>query len=382
LERLLQRGAALDAEPPTGAAEMIRTADDPQSLLANLTDDRLWNAALVAALEALSENWTDTFAALLPTASMAACGPIAAELHAAGRSDLLVGCVEMIMNEPDDCIEAIAWMWKGSDSLKAVTLPSRLEMLVRILSTVAELDRSGIERRDRAKTVRAAVKNALGSASCAGFRECLDGMEESMASTIRRQVGRLDGLGPALRDQMTEEIRKRFPGLWVKAKIDPWKNDTIIFTTEEGLRKLQANIDQLVNVEMPANAKAIGEAAAHGDLSENSEYKFALEARDMLRARLAAMQNQLVLAQPIEPLEITTRCVGIGTKVTLRRADGGIRTMTFLGPWDAAIENGIFNYQAPLSQQLMGRNAGDSLTIALDDGHEAEWTVERIEAGL
>ena len=53
-----------------------------------------------------------------------------------------------------------------------------------------------------------------------------------------------------------------------------------------------------------------------------------------------------------------------------------------LSPWDAAIENGIFNYQAPLSQQLMGRNTGDSLTIALDDGHEAEWTVERIEAGL
>ncbi len=103
----------------------------------------------------------------------------------------------------------------------------------------------------------------------------------------------------------------------------------------------------------------------------------------MLRARLAAMQNQLVVARTIEPLEITTRCVGIGTRVTLRRAnDGGTRTMTFLGPWDAAIENGIFNYQAPLSQQLMGRNAGDSLTIALDDGQEAEWTVERIEAGL
>ena len=48
---------------------------------------------------------------------------------------------------------------------------------------------------------------------------------------------------------------------------------------------------------MRANAKAIGEAAAHGDLSENSEYRFALEERDLLRARLAQLQGQSAVGQ-------------------------------------------------------------------------------------
>jgi transcription elongation factor GreA len=156
----------------------------------------------------------------------------------------------------------------------------------------------------------------------------------------------------------------------------------VIYCTAAGLSKLEENIAHLVNVEMPANAKSIGEAAAHGDLSENAEYRFALEARDMLRARLAKLQNQLSIARIINPDEIPRNHVGVGTRVIVRQSPEGERlTMTFLGPWEAEVDKGVYNYQAPMAQQVMGRAVGESVVLKLQDA-EAEWTIEQIEPGI
>lgn len=383
LEGLGRRGAKVEEDAGPSASELIRGAPDAAQYLSHLAEDRLWGDALDAAKIGLPDTWPEVLAALLPRASVAGCQASAVRLHEAGRSELLERCLVQMMEAPSECVEAIAWAWKGSASLESVSLPSRLEMLNKMLGALVDLERGATESAERTRTVKTAVKNALGSSKCAGFRECLEGLEESMASTIRTRVSRLDGLGPSLRDKMIEEIRKQFPGLWVKKEVIPWEDETVIYTAVAGLTKLEHDIDHVVNVEMPANAKAIGDAAAHGDLSENSEYKFALEARDMLRARLASMQNQLAKAQPIEIHDIPTNRVGVGSRVSLHRnGDSASRTMTFLGPWDAAIEDSIFNYQAPISQQFMGKAAGETVRFALGDEAEAEWTIDGIEKGL
>ena len=80
--------------------------------------------------------------------------------------------------------------------------------------------------------------------------------------------------------------------------------------------------------------------------------------------------------------EVPTDHVGIGSKVTLRRAsDGTTTTLVFVGPWEADIHVGRYNYQAPISQQLMGRGVGEAVHLAIDE-HEDDWTVESIERGL
>ncbi|MCB9867224.1 MAG: hypothetical protein H6816_11410 [Phycisphaerales bacterium] len=63
----------------------------------------------------------------------------------------------------------------------------------------------------------------------------------------------------------------------------------------------RAELEELVNVKIRENAIAIGRAAELGDLSENSEYKFALEERDLLQARLAQMQKEMDLFRPLKP---------------------------------------------------------------------------------
>jgi len=121
-------------------------------------------------------------------------------------------------------------------------------------------------------------------------------------------------------------------------------------------------------VTMRENAKRIGEAASLGDLSENSEYKLALEERDLLRARLAQMNNDLSQAQPIEPDDVPVGRVGIGSKVVLRDTDRGEnRELSFLGPFDADVDRGIFNYRAPMALKVMGLRVGDQVKLQLDD---------------
>jgi transcription elongation factor GreA len=136
---------------------------------------------------------------------------------------------------------------------------------------------------------------------------------------------------------------------------------------------------------MKENAKAIGEAASHGDLSENSEYKFALEERDLLRARVANIQNELSLARLLTADDVQTDTVTVGTRVTLERVDPGApedhRQMTILGPWEADIERGVYNYRAPMCQKLRGLRVGD--TAALDlDGAERQWRIAAIQNAL
>src|SRR6185295_11961836 len=97
--------------------------------------------------------------------------------------------------------------------------------------------------------------------------------------------------------------------LYVKIKIEPWLDESVIFGTQPGMNKREEELNFLVNVKMKENAKAIGDAAAHGDLSENSEYKFALEERDLLRARVAGIQNELNLARLLTPDDVTTDAV-------------------------------------------------------------------------
>jgi transcription elongation GreA/GreB family factor len=68
--------------------------------------------------------------------------------------------------------------------------------------------------------------------------------------------------------------------------------------------------------------------------------------------------------------------------VHLRAADGGTqRTVTFLGPFETDVDQGIYNYRAPMSQKLMGATVGERVHLMLD-GRDTEYEVLRIESGL
>jgi transcription elongation factor GreA len=179
-------------------------------------------------------------------------------------------------------------------------------------------------------------------------------------------------------------LRDVHPVLWVvrTQQVAPWEDRETLWCTGEGLARRTAERDDVLNVKMPENARRIGEAASHGDLSENSEYKFALEERDLLRARLAKINEELSRARVIDPLGVLTDRVNIGTRVTMRdAASGETKVMTFLGPFETDVDRGIYSYLAPVSQKLMGVAVGESVHLTLD-GHDLQFEITQIENAL
>ena len=181
-----------------------------------------------------------------------------------------------------------------------------------------------------------------------------------MAAALRTQIVPLDNLGRAVYEDLLNHLRDRFPSRDAAPTVEPWAREDVLYTTQVGLTRKRKEIEQHVNVKMKENAKAIGAAAERGDLSENSEYKFALEERDLLRARLAQMNAELAMARVMTSADVPTDHVGVGTRVVFERtADGGRYEMSFVGPWEADHTKNWFNYKAPLSQEIMGKKVGD-----------------------
>jgi transcription elongation GreA/GreB family factor len=153
-------------------------------------------------------------------------------------------------------------------------------------------------------------------------------------------------------------VADHYPDLHARPEIPYWERDHI-FTTREGLRRIREDYRVLVEEKIPTNSKAIGAAAALGDLSENSEWESAMEEQRNLTGRAQDMDQQLRSARLIEEQDVPQDRVAPGTKITLVEVVSG-KSVTYrvLGPWDTTDEHTI-NYMAPIAQGLLGKTVGE-----------------------
>jgi transcription elongation factor GreA-like protein/transcription elongation GreA/GreB family factor len=139
--------------------------------------------------------------------------------------------------------------------------------------------------------------------------------------------------------------------------------EEVIWTTADGFQKLQERIKEIGTIEMLDNAKEIEEARSHGDLRENSEYKYALERRSRLQSELATLSKQMNHARVITQADITPGQVGPGMIVELVDSKGAHQTYTLLGPWDADPEKKILSCQSKFAQAMSGCKKGEKFSF-------------------
>ncbi|GEM_PF-217824 len=365
------------------ALEALRGGDAVR-LIAGLTADALWQRALELLPEARPEDAGDIAAALFSRGGSAVLDTLVQLARDADRLAPIQRVIDDAVAEPVSHPEIIFWLWKGPRDPSGLRLPPDDELFTEIIHTLSALGRSLNPPESVMKRFRQRVRGALALRNHGRAVECLRRISPNRAITLRRQLERLEGVGPNLRTRLLNALRDVHPDLFVvhQQRVEPWDDPNVLWNTGAGIDRKTKERDHLVNVTMHENAKRIGEAASHGDLSENSEYKFALEERDFLRARLARMNHDLSMSREIEPQDVPTDHVGIGSRVTLRNtADGSTRVMTFLGPFDTDIDKGIYNYRAPFSLALMGMHVGERTTLTLDN-QEVEFEIVEITNGL
>lgn len=383
-ERLDEECGISGVEAKKLAVGMLRESPEPAALIAGISDANLWDLALAALEEARPDDAAAHATRLLRLAPSANVDTLLALARKGGQVAAAQAEIDIALAEAHRHPEIVFWLWKMTRVPTDLTLPSMTELFLKIIDVLSSLGRTLTPGEDVTKRFRHRMRTAFGLADFSKAKACFEQMAEDRAITVRSQLIRLDGLGDTSKGRLIELLRDVHPSLWKvrQQRFEPWNDPNIIWTTRAGLQRKIDEREHLVNVTMKDNARRIGEAAALGDLSENSEYKFALEERDLLRARLAKINADISLATPIDPKDIPTAHAGVGSKVTLRDISSGAeRCMTFLGPFDSDLEHGVMNYLAPMGQKVMGLHVGDQIDLTLD-GRDLKYEVMKIDTGL
>jgi len=134
--------------------------------------------------------------------------------------------------------------------------------------------------------------------------------------------------------------------------------------TRAGHQKLQEELDRLVKVERPKNIRAIAEARAHGDLSENAEYHAAKEKQSFMEGRIQELQAKLALAHVIDTSKINQSSIAFGAKVkVLDIAADEEYWFTLVGTDEADVKSGKISISSPVGRALLGKEVGDTAVI-------------------
>jgi transcription elongation factor GreA len=369
--------ADLPALPADLSARLAAEADLP-AILSSIWNDSLAQLALTLVREALPEKWTEIYAAAMPTSSQECCERIAADLAAAGRLDLVSGAAETIQKSPLPCIAAVIWLWKsaGEKYPEALGSLSRPQITVRLFQGLNDLALTPPKDKVRQQDLLWQARRAVSAKDFALLKDILDHTDADWAKEIRTAVSRNAGLTDHLRVQVLEVLGHSHPLPAAKALM-PWEEDAV-YTTPTALEIRRKQYEELTTVKMIEIANRIGVALGHGDISENSEFTSALEERDRMTERASAMQTDLVKARIINRSMAAGDFVNIGTRVSAKRLPGGEpQALTFLGPWDAKTDQGIYYYKAPLAMAFMGKRVGEIVTYETDAGRQ-EWEIVEI----
>jgi transcription elongation GreA/GreB family factor len=333
----------------------------PVALVEGVGDAAQREAVLEFARELSPERWVELFASWMERESNARLlARLATALVEAGEGARVQAFLEEVFVQPTRYPAAFAWACEEGDEGLSKLLEERHTgaLLVRLVELA--------ERREFGP-LRARLKAVISAGGLAGRII----QERLTAEQGRRLLQILERQGEMAdeRNWLRRAVTARFPELRPGAVVD------VVPALSGTVHRLQSELRDLLEKQIPETLKAIREARAHGDLSENFEYHAARARQEYLSARASELQGDLSRVRIIDPARIDLSRVRVGTRVWLEPQGGGDRrTVTILGPYEAAPEKGIVSNGSEAAQGLLEREPGEAVRF---DG--AGWTISSIE---
>jgi transcription elongation factor GreA len=147
--------------------------------------------------------------------------------------------------------------------------------------------------------------------------------------------------------------------------------------TREGYEALKKELEKLKRVERPENIKAIEEARAHGDLSENAEFAAAKDRQGFIEGRISDLEYKLGNADIIDPDKLNKEKAVFGCRVLLENIETGQDVeYQLVGPDESDIGKGRISISSPLGKAILGKKPGDELTLQVPGGKRVYELVE------
>jgi transcription elongation factor GreA len=307
--------------------------------------------ALSALRGAHGERWPRLWAQwMLREDSPGLLGSICQALVAAGASETLSQAVDTVMRSHNDYPAQFVW------AAETMTEPGCPEAIARHLgpSLLEKIPDALI--RPEYSVLRGRAKGLLDGGKAA-IRVILEQATPQQAERFAQRIGRLD---------VVEMQRAKLVARAAQQRQGTAQRDTrpLLVATRRAITAKQAELKQLVEVEIPKTLKGINAAAAEGDLRENFEYHMLRDRQELQSARAAKIQTELAAVRTLEPGAADTSRVNIGTVVHLADLDGtALAPVTILGPWDADVDRRIFANGTDLAEGLLGRTVGTEVTV-------------------
>ena len=270
-------------------------------------------------------------------------------LEEAGHTDVRDRLIDETLRYPRRHPRAFYWYVKRLNDDEALGDKATYPLLFQILDALTH---------DEFSPVRARLKDLFDKGALA-IRIVMAQDNEEQARKLVETLDRYGALEEYRREIVKHAAIMKFPSLR-EPQAEP------VYATAEMLEKKRAELQHLKNVEIPANSKALQAAREMGDLRENFEYKAARQRAEYLSARVGEIASEISRVRVLDPAQIDTTAVRVGTKVELSNGDVR-RDVTILGPWESDPEHGVYSNQSDVAKALIGHAAGEVVSFMGND---------------
>lgn len=383
-----ERGVDVAKPNPKAAAAVVARIADAGELVTALPESLL-QRVMAYIKKTMPDRWGEVWSAVLLRAGKRLCDTITRGLIEGKQKPALEQALLMAVEKPTSSPDLLGWLWRTRHSSTAAsTFLLSLESLpvTRIGNAMFSLLDSqgklyGMSMEEKHLKNLESSRVALATQSTQPLLDMIDSADRPEAIRLKSTIETNHGLSPAMRTQLLGYLRSKFADIFIEVTKE-WEDATTVYSTEAGIRMTQDALIHIKEVDIPEVATQIGEAASHGDLSENAEYTAALEKRDQLFSRANTIEADLNRAVVITAEMAHSDFVNAGTRVTALSIESGEEEVyTFLGPWDTNVEEKILNYQAPLSMAFMGGRVGSKVTFG-EEGEARTWEILKIEPAI
>ncbi len=139
--------------------------------------------------------------------------------------------------------------------------------------------------------------------------------------------------------------------------------------TVRGKAMLEAELKKLIHEERPTVIKAIEDARANGDISENADYDAAKDRQGMIEGRIAELQSKIAGAEVVNPSAIKSDRIVFGAHVVLTdcETDEEVKYQ-IVGIDEADVKKGMISILSPLARALIGKKVSEIVTVQSPKG--------------
>lgn len=371
-KQMAGRGTPLDLDLPT-QEELYQRLEKPAGLLEKLIE--LENKkTLLQLIRRFDPAWEDIYINILQQPPSQFHNRLFDELVLHDKTEKVDAFLNHVIDHYRQETDHLVWMarlyFERRSREEALHL-SETAVISAMINTMALLEKE-IENKNNVGFNRKKLNTLKDLLFDDGHLESF--ISEKPVEEVKRVINVLTHVADILEEQTRNEITR-----WVKSSHSELDFSFVeesevgrelhpFLVTQAGYDKKQAEYKHIVEVDIPENSRDIALAVEKGDLSENAEYKAALEHQEQLKARISQLDEEMKKARVIAEHDVTVDHIGFGNHVRLQNLDSGQEEeLTLLGEWESEPAKRIISYKSPLGKALLFKRVSEEVEFKLED---------------